>query len=92
MTIGSMLYEGKAKKVFATDKPDLASYGLDKPAITVSAKLAGGQAIGVMLGGQNPRKTSASAGPSLGDGSPTVAPTFQKRIESRSSDRAPADS
>ncbi len=41
----------------ATQKTDLAPYGLDKPAVKVTAKLKSGSSQSVLFGNENPRKT-----------------------------------
>src|SRR5262249_16875269 len=40
-----------------TEKPDLAQYGLDKPSVTVTAKLKDGKTVGMSFGSENPKKT-----------------------------------
>jgi hypothetical protein len=40
-----------------TDKPDFAQYGLDKPSVTVEAKLKDGRTVGIAFGSENPKKT-----------------------------------
>jgi len=41
----------------ASENADLAQFGLDKPSVTVRAKLADGRDIGLLFGAENPKKT-----------------------------------
>lgn len=43
-------------QVVSAEKTDLAPYGLEKPAIAVSAKVKDGAAQGVLIGSENPKK------------------------------------
>jgi hypothetical protein len=40
-----------------SEKPDLAQYGLDKPTVSVTAKMKDGKTVGVAFGADNPKKT-----------------------------------
>jgi len=44
-------------QVVSTEKTDLGLYGLDKPGIVVRSRLKSGATPGVLIGGENPRKT-----------------------------------
>jgi hypothetical protein len=66
------------------EKPDLASFGLDKPAIDLTAHLKDGHDVRVLFGAENPKKTDNYA--KLGDSSEVfLSPsswnkTFQKSL------------
>jgi len=44
-------------EVVTSEKPNLASFGLEKPSIAVRAKLKDGKTQGVLIGTENPKKT-----------------------------------
>lgn len=59
--LASGLGDIEKEGVVATTSTDLAPFGLDKPAVQVTAKLKDGHTVSVLFGGENPRKTQAYA-------------------------------
>ena len=55
--LATSLVDAQKDEVVTSEKPNLASYGLDKPAVAVRAKLKGGKTEGVLIGLENPKKT-----------------------------------
>jgi hypothetical protein len=55
--LATSFVEIQKDEVVSAPKTDLVPFGLDKPAIVVRVKLKGGNAAGVLLGSENPKKT-----------------------------------
>ena len=64
--------------------PELAQYGLDKPAVTVLAKLKDGKTVGVLFGSENPKKsdtyTKLSEAPEVFLSPASAGKSFQKSL------------
>ena len=82
--LASNLAATQKEQTVTSDKPELAQYGLDKPVVTINARLKDGKAIGVQYGGENPKKTFTYArltdSPEVFLTSTTYAKLFQKSL------------
>jgi len=59
--LASNLNQIEKGQVISADKPDLTSFGLDKPAIDVTAHLKDGKDVRILFGAENPKKTDKYA-------------------------------
>jgi len=82
--LASSIGQIEKEETVVSTNPDLAVYGLDKPAIQVTAKMKDGHSVGVLFGGENPSKSQNYA--KLVDGTEVfLSPvnwsrTFQKTL------------
>src|SRR5262245_33095731 len=55
--LASNLGRVEREDTVASQNADLVQFGLDKPTVTVNAKLKNGSTLTLLFGGENPRKT-----------------------------------
>jgi hypothetical protein len=55
--LATSIVDVQKDETVTSEKPDLASFGLDKPSVAVRAKLKDGKTQGVLIGTENPKKT-----------------------------------